>query len=588
MNLKKLGGLTVILILLGVYFYFYEVPVEKEKKKATENAKKVIVFKPGDVEELRLKIEGKTMFFIKNKDQWMIKEPFFAKGENETIEKAINNLAKVDIERKVDENPASLMDYGLDKPSIEITIKEKNKPPLETILLGNKNPTDYYVYMKRENSKSVMLTPSGLKEQWKEDISYYRDKTVIDLNLEDVKGLSLTYDDRKADLKLDNKNDWQIIRPIKTKADGGIIRRLLYNLKNSRIEGFVNETPKNLKLYGLDSPKMEIIFFTNSDKPAKSLMIGERVKGENNLYAKWGDSKNVISIPENSLKNWPKTEFDLRDKSVLAFEKEKIFRIELKYPHEQITLVNDDKNQWNITEPIKVKADEFEVSDLLWALLDIRAKGFIDNNIKVHDTYNLNKPLIEISVLEKDREKPVTLIIAGKGDRREDLFAKTNLTETIYKLSPEILKTLSNTPFTLREKALLTFNNEDIGKVQLTSPDKTFILKLGEEDWEAIKPAKTKLYKAKIVSLLWDIKLLKFIEIISEGKKEDISIYGFDKPKTEITLWNKKENKIGSIIIGKKVQGKDMLYAKLDFAPIIYGIDPQFLKKLPSDISDLK
>jgi len=70
--------------------------------------------------------------------------------------------------------------------------------------------------------------------------------------------------------------------------------------------------------------------------------------------------------------------------------------------------------------------------------------------------------------------------------------------------------------------------------------------------------------------------------------KEDPSIYGFNKPKTEITLWDNKENKIGSIIIGKKVQNKDMLYAKVDFAPTIYGIDPQFLEKLPHDIDELK
>ncbi|KAF0121378.1 MAG: hypothetical protein FD151_1265 [bacterium] len=106
MNLKKLGALAVILILLGLYFYFYEVPVEREGKEAKENAKKAIVFKPEDVEELRLKIEGKTILFSKDKGQWMIKEPIIARGENETIGKALNSLAKAEIERTVNENPA--------------------------------------------------------------------------------------------------------------------------------------------------------------------------------------------------------------------------------------------------------------------------------------------------------------------------------------------------------------------------------------------------------------------------------------------------------------------------------------------------
>jgi len=587
-NLKKLGILAVILILLGMYFYFYEVPVERERKEAKEKTKKVIVFKPEDVEELRLKIKGKTILFSKNKDQWMIKEPIVAKGEDEAIEKALNSLVKAEIERTIDERPASLVDYGLDKPSIEITIKEKNKPPLETILLGNKNPTDYYVYVKRENSKAVMLTSSGLKEQLNQEVYSYRDKTVIDFKVEDIKNLSLKYEDKQANLRLDDKKDWQIVKPIKAKADGGSIRRLLYSLKNSRIKGFIEETPKDLNRYGLDSPKIEITFFTDKNHPAKSLLIGERVKGESDFYAKWENAKNVFLLSENSLKDYPKTEFDLRDKTVLDFEKEKIFRVELKYPREQIVLVNDNKNQWNIMKPIRAKADEFEVSDLLWALLDIRAKGFINDSRKAHETYKLNKPAIEINLLEKGQKKPVWLIIASKGDGGKNLFAKTNITDTVYQLSPDVLKVLIKTPFSLRDKTLLAFKNEDVEKIQLNYPDKTFILKLGKGEWKAIKPIKTILNKAEVISFLWDIKLLKFKEIISEGMKEDPSVYGFNKPKTEITLWDNKENKIGSIIVGKKVQNKDMLYAKVDFTPTIYGIEPQFLEKLPHDISDLK
>ncbi|RJP59840.1 MAG: DUF4340 domain-containing protein [Deltaproteobacteria bacterium] len=585
MNLKKLGVLAVILILLGLYFYFYEVPVERERKEAKENDKKAIVFKPEAVEELRLKIEGKTVLFSKDKGQWMIKEPIVAKGEDETIGKALNSLAKAEIERTVNESPVSLVEYGLDKPSIEITIKEKNKPPLETILLGNKNPTDYYVYTKREKSKAVMLTSSGLKEQLNQEIYYYRDKTVIDFKVEDIKNLRLKYEDKKADLRLDDKKDWQIVKPIKAKADGGSIRRLLYSLKNSRIKGFVEETSKDLKRYGLDSPEMEIVFFSDKNHPAKSLLIGERVKGEKDFYAKWEDAKNVFLLPESSLKDYPKTEFDLRDKTVFDFEKEKIFRVALKYPYEEISLENDAKNQWNITKPIIAKADEFEVSDLLWALLDIRAKGFINDGPKAHETYGLNKPVIEINLWEKGGKNPFQLIIARKG---KNLFAKTNIKDTVCQLPPDVLKALTKTPFSLRDKTLLTFKNEDVKKIRLNSPDKTFILKLDKGDWQAIKPVETILNKVGVISFLWDIKLLKFKEIISEGMKEDPSIYGFNKPKTEITLWDNKENKIGSIIIGKKVQNKDMLYAKVDFAPTIYGIEPQFLEKLPHDISDLK
>ncbi|MFH1624096.1 MAG: DUF4340 domain-containing protein [Pseudomonadota bacterium] len=588
MNLRKLSILAIIFILLGAYFYFYEVRAGREKKEAEEKAKKVIAFKPEDVEELRLTVEGKTTLFRKEKDEWLIKEPFHAKGDSDSIGMALASLERAAIERTVDDKASSLTDYGLDKPSMEITVKEKDNPPLETILLGGKNPTEYYVYVKRENSPAVMLTHSGLKDQLNKEIYYYRDKTILPLNVDAIKGLYLKYQAKGVDLRLDDKKDWQIIKPIKAKADGGVIRRLLYSIKNSKVKEFVEENPGDLQKYGLGSPEMEVTFLTDKRPPLKSLLIGDRVKADGDFYAKWNDAENVFLLPGSSLRDYPRTLFNLRDKKVLDFEKDKILRVELKYPHEQIVIENEGGDRWKITKPVSVKADEFEVSDLLWALLDMEAKGFVTDEAVDLQVYNLQKPAVEVNLWQKGEGKPLRLAISQKGDEKKNLYAKTSTKETIYQLDPSVLKDLTKTPFSLRDKSLLIFKNEEVGKVQLTYPDKTFILKLGPGDWKAIEPEKAILNKVEVISFLWDIRLLKFKEIVSERMKESPSVYGFDKSEAEIALWNNKDNKIGSIIIGKKMPDKDLLYAKVDFAPTVYGIDTEFLEKLPYSINDFK
>ena len=586
MSLKKLGILTAVLILLGAYFYFYEIRVEREKKEAEEKAKKVIIFKPEEIEELKLKINGKILLFSKKGEQWAIKEPVVAKADNASIEKALAVIKKAEIERTINEKPDNLKDYGLEKPSMEITIKEKDKSPLETILIGNRNPTDYYVYFKKESSLPVKLTYSGLKNHLSKGVYYYRDKTVLNLKVEDIKGLYVRYKDKKADLKLDDKGDWQIISPIRTKADGGRFRRLLYGLSNSRIGAFVEEDPKDLKKYGLDSSDKEITFFTDKKHPVKSLLIGNRAR--DGFYTKWRDEKNVFFISKNSLRDYPKTEFDLRDKTIMDFNKEKIVKVELKYPHDRIMVVSDKKNVWNIIKPKEVSADEFEISDLLWAILDMEAKKFISEVSTDSKTYNLDKPLVEINLWEKGKKKPLRLVISKRGNGKKELFAKTSARETIYQVSPDILKDIIKTTFNLRDKTILTFKNEEVGKLQLKYSDKTLVLKLVKGEWKTMKPEETKLNKAEVISFLWDIKLLKFKEILSDGLKEDLSMYGFDKPEANIALWGNKEDKIGTIIIGKKATDKDILYAKVDSSPTIYGIDPKFLEKLPYSINDFK
>jgi len=317
-------------------------------------------------------------------------------------------------------------------------------------------------------------------------------------------------------------------------------------------------------------------------------MIGHTIKKSGDFYAKWKDTKNVFLIPGGSLKIYPKTVFDIRDKMILDFEKDKIVKLEFKYPDEKIELVNKGKNQWMITNPLNVKADEFEVSDLLWALLDIEAEKFVSTAPSDSEAYNFNKPIIKISLWEESKKTPLNFFISKKEDQNKILFAKTSETETVYQISHGVLKDLTKTTFSLRDKTLLTFKNEEVETFQLKYPDKSFTLKLGKGDWKSTKPVKTKLNKVQVISLLWDIKLLKFKEIVTKSTKEEPSKFGFDKPKAKITLWKSKKDKIGSLIIGGKVPNKNMVYARVDFSPTIYGVDPQFLEKLPYSINDLK
>jgi len=589
MNLKKLGVLAFILALLGVYYYFFEIKAGREKEEAKENAKKVIVFKSEDVKEFRLKSQNKTVLFSKEKDQWRIKEPLVAKAENESVESALAILRKAEIERTVNENPDNLSEYGLDKPSLEISIKGEVSPPLEKILVGNKNPTDYYVYIKKEKSPHVMLTNSGLKDGLDKELYYYRDKTVLGLKIEDIKRLQIKYQGKEANLELDNKDDWQLTEPIKTKADGGVIRRLLYSLKNSKVKEFVEENPTELKKYGLDSPARMVIFFADKKQPGKSLLIGGRWK-KGGVFAKWGDKKDVFMIPDDSVKGYPETEYHLRDKMVLDFKKEEVVKVALRYPDEEIKeiiVTSESENQWKIIKPLEVRADEFEISDLLWALLDMEAEKFVSDGPADLKAYNLNKPIIEVDVWEKGVEVPLTLFISKKTEKTKKLFAKNSVTGTIYQISDDILKDLKKTPFGLRDKTIISFKNEDVKKIRLKYTDKTFMLQLGRRDWKSVVPEKTLLNKAKVISFLWDIKLLKFKEILSEDEKDPL-MYGFDKPKAEIVLWSEEEKKIGTVIIGGEVAEKDYLYAKVDSSPTVYGIDPQFLKRLPRSINNLK
>jgi hypothetical protein len=210
LSFKKLIIPAIIFLLLGIYFYFYEVKEGQKRKIAKEKEKKVFVFMPQNTEELQFKTKGETILITKEKGQWKVKKPIVANSDNESIEETLMILKNVEFERIIDEYPDNLKKYGLNLPSLEITIKEKDSPQSKRVILGNKNPTGTYVYLKKENSPSIMLLDTRIKDILDNDLYYYRDKKIVKFKRKDIKRLCLKYNDGKAELALDEKGDWGI------------------------------------------------------------------------------------------------------------------------------------------------------------------------------------------------------------------------------------------------------------------------------------------------------------------------------------------------------------------------------------------
>ncbi|MDY6856497.1 MAG: DUF4340 domain-containing protein [Thermodesulfobacteriota bacterium] len=584
--MKKLIVPGLILLLLGIYFYIYEVKEGQKRKVAKEEEKKVFLFTPQNLEELQFKTKKGTIRINKEKGKWTINEPIVGNGDNESIEEILMILKNVEFERIIDEDADNLNKYGLHSPSLEITLKEKESPQSKRVILGDKNPTGTYVYLKKENSPLIMLLDTRIKDILDNDLYYYRDKRTLKFKREDIKRLCLKYNDGKAELALDEKGNWRIIDPIEAKADGRRIGGLLEGLVNSKVEEFIEERADDLNKYGLAHTNKEITFFTDQRDIALSLLLGNKKETSGNTYAKLGDAENVFLISEDSYKGYPNSLFDLMDKTVLDFKKEEIERIELLFSNEETVLRKEVDGHWNIIRPIKAKADDFEVNDLLEALSDIEAIGFLGNGSDLTERYNFKSPLLKISISQKNKTPPLQLAIITQGDYGKDLLARAGNGNIIYQLQFQTLDDLNKTSYNLRDRKLLSFDTEAVAKIQIKYPDKIITLTSHNGDWMAIEPKKKNLDNSFVISLLWDIRLLRFKEIIAEnGKKPLINV--FNRPNIEIALWDKKEKKIDSLYIGERSADKNIVYAGVGSLPTLYSVDAQFLEKIPKGIDDI-
>ena len=100
-----------------------------------------------------------------------------------------------------------------------------------------------------------------------------------------------------------------------------------------------------------------------------------------------------------------------RDKTVFAYDRGTVERVELASPKGTVTLALQD-GKWRITAPVALRADESAMSQVLFKARDLRARDFVAEDAKRLAAYGLDKPQIRLSVWEKGAKEPKTLLLA--------------------------------------------------------------------------------------------------------------------------------------------------------------------------------
>ena len=115
----------------------------------------------------------------------------------------------------------------------------------------------------------------------------------------------------------------------------------------------IDENPADLKDYGLDAPRIEIDFKAAGDKASGRLLIGDKTPTGADLYAKRNDEKRVFLIPAYQEATLNKSTFDLRDKTVLKIEREKVDGVDVDGRRQDRCSSRRTAREWKITKPLR-------------------------------------------------------------------------------------------------------------------------------------------------------------------------------------------------------------------------------------------
>ncbi|HJZ73584.1 MAG TPA: DUF4340 domain-containing protein [Vicinamibacterales bacterium] len=340
---------------------------------------------------------------------------------------------------------------------------------------------------------------------------------------------------------------WQLVQPLTSKADEGEVGNLTSALANAEIIRVIDENPTNLNEYGLGNPRIEVDFKATGDKDYRKLLVGEKTATGSDLYAKRNDDKKVFLIAATQETSLNRTTFDLRDKGLLKFDRDKVDGVDVSAGGKTIAIVKDGSD-WKLTKPVQTKADFGSVEGLVGRLQSAQMKSIVGDEASPADLkkYGLDKP--EATVNLAIGSSRATLLIGGKADKDNTVYARDASKPMVVTVEQSLLDDLKKDADAYRRKDLFEFRPFNATHIELTRNGQTIVLDRvkGQNDkpdtWKRVSPNPGDVDKDKMDGLLSKLSNMRASAFVESTAKT-----GLDKPALVATVKfdeGKKEEKV--------------------------------------------
>jgi hypothetical protein len=356
-------------------------------------------------------------------------------------------------------------------------------------------------------------------------------------------------------LKKDN-GVWQLTAPISSKAEEMEVSQLTSNLSTLEIGRVVDEKPADLNQYGLQTPRIEIDFKSNGDKDYHRLYLGEKSPTGGDLFAKRDTDARVILVAGYTEMIFNRTTFDLRDKILVRFERDKVDRIEMSSGGKTLEFAKSADNTWNLTKPVMLPGDFGSIDGLLGRIQTAAVKSVVSENTEPADLkkFGLDKP--QGTLILSAGGVPQTLVIGGKVDDNT-VYVRDSSKPMVGGIDVSFLKELQKTADDYRSKDLFAFKAFNADRLELVRDGQSFVFeKVKSKDttpdkWHRVSPNPGDPNDANMESLIAKIENLRAASFVDSAAKT-----GLDKPTATIIVKfddGKKEERVSFAKTGADV-----------------------------------
>jgi hypothetical protein len=379
-----------------------------------------------------------------------------------------------------------------------------------------------------------------------------------------------------------NGNDWQIVGPEPMEADQDAVSTIVTSLTSLEATKTVDENPSSVKPFELDPPRATVSVKLAGETTERRLQLGTKTPTGADLYARVEGQPKVFLTGASADDQLNRTTFDLREKRVLKFDRDKADSLKLEPTGLPPATLTKKGSDWRLTSPVDARADSNAIDGIMSRLSQAKMKSIVTSDAsKELKKYGLDKPQTVATVGVGSTR--ASLAIGGKSDDGS-VYARDLSRPLVFTVEATLVDDLKKKPDDLRPKMLFEFRSFTALSFDVTRGGQTFSFvkekaaapanasPVPAETWKLTKPSPKDVDQAKLTDLLVDVANLKadsFVDRPAASGEEIVFTvrFGDEKAPTEERVTFRKS---GTVVHGLR-QGEPgaAVVATADFDKVV-------------------
>lgn len=408
--------MALVLAGLGVYLYVVELPQQAAQTSQDTAAKKLLLFEQQALRGLTFKTDRDELVFTRDPDKgWILTAPLKSDVDQREIQDLIRALVTGTVSRVVEDHPASLIPFGLEKPVTTITVTANGAR--DTFSIGDSGPLTSSLYVLRESDRKVLLTDMAPKHFVNKTLMTFRRKDLLRMSANDVDRIRLTYPTTEIVLYHGNekpKKKWKIRYPIEAEADQTEVRTLLFRLEDLKALGIVDPGPgRDALAKTLTVPKVKVTLHTPDGDQVVKLYQPDPSSGE--AIAETSRDAPLYRVNPTTIKDLTKDLLAFQDKRLLGVDYTEIAMLSVKTAKEAYILINQS-GEWVLEDHPTEKLDQQAADLFVSRVANVPSEERVVKQAGLLAPYGLVTPAAEFVATGRDGRIVGKLSIGNHAD----------------------------------------------------------------------------------------------------------------------------------------------------------------------------